>query len=117
MPDLDGVAEDIVLGYDSADGYRDNGPYLGVVSSNLALLKVLNLSIFKKKDNLIKLIGEVLSQMCMCVFRSWAALPTASRALPSRCTTTLTNSLPTTAPTPSTAAWMATTRGCGKPRP
>jgi len=34
MPDLDGVAEDIVLGYDSADGYRDNGPYLGVVSSS-----------------------------------------------------------------------------------
>lgn len=37
MPDLDGVAEDIVLGYDSADGYRHNGPYLGVVSSSSVL--------------------------------------------------------------------------------
>ena len=32
MPDLDGAVEDVVLGYDSADEYRNNGPYLGVVS-------------------------------------------------------------------------------------
>lgn len=32
MPDLDGAVEDVVLGYDSPDEYRNNGPYLGVVS-------------------------------------------------------------------------------------